>query len=213
MPFGAQMVTLLNNLGRNSEIIDTLRTNVESHPHIVAWRAALARAYTTTDQLEEAREHLDVLIGDRLAPPPHNWVTTDFYSTVSEVVTDLGSQEAASVLYERLQPIAGQVSVVSAAVTCSGSFAFYCGRLAVCLGRHDDAQRHFSDALAMNERLGARPWVVRTRRVWADMLVDRGAAGDTAEARDLIATALPEAETLGMAREVVCLERLKARLA
>ena len=34
----------------------------------------------------------------------------------------------------------------------------------------------------MNERLGARPYVVRTRRAWAAMLLDRGAPDDAARA-------------------------------
>jgi len=84
--------------------------------------------------------------------------------------------------------------------------------LAACLGRWDDAERHFTDALAMNERLGARPYVVRTRRAWASMLLDRNAPGDAARARDLIAAGRAEAEQLGMARELVRFERLTQRL-
>ena len=84
--------------------------------------------------------------------------------------------------------------------------------LAACLHRWDDAERHFADALAMNERLGARPYVVRTRRAWASMLLDRHAPGDATRARDLIAAGRAEAETLGMARELVRFERLTARM-
>jgi len=65
----------------------------------------------------------------------------------------------------------------------------------------------------MNERLGARPYVVRTRRAWAAMLLDRNAAGDRERARELIAAGRGEAEQLGMARELVRFERLQNRLA
>ena len=84
--------------------------------------------------------------------------------------------------------------------------------LAACLGRWDDAERHFTDALTMNERFGARPFVVRTRRAWAAMLLDRNAAGDAARARDLIDAGRAEAEQLGMTRELVRFERLRERL-
>jgi hypothetical protein len=84
--------------------------------------------------------------------------------------------------------------------------------LAACLDRWDDADRYFADALAMNERLGARPYAVRTRRAWAAMLLDRGAPGDSARVLDLIGAGLAEAGTLGMAREIVRLERLRARM-
>ena len=90
----------------------------------------------------------------------------------------------------------------------SRSSGLYAGMLAACLSRWDDAERHFADALAMNERLGARPYVVRTRRAWASMLLDRNAPGDAARARDLIAAGRAEAETLGMARELARFDRL-----
>jgi hypothetical protein len=68
-------------------------------------------------------------------------------------------------------------------------------------------------ALAMNERLGARPYVVHTRRAWAAMLLARAAPGDAARARDLIAAGRAEAEQLGMTREPVRFERFEAELA
>ncbi len=67
----------------------------------------------------------------------------------------------------------------------------------------------------MNERLGARPSNVRTRRAWASMLLDRNdpsRPGDGARARELIAAGSAEAEQLGMARELVRFERLLERL-
>ena len=84
--------------------------------------------------------------------------------------------------------------------------------LTACLGRWDDAERHFTDALAMNERFGACARPTGARRAWASMLLDRSAPGDAARARDLIATGHAEAEQLGMARELVRFERLEQRL-
>jgi hypothetical protein len=54
--------------------------------------------------------------------------------------------------------------------------------------------------------------VVRTRRGWAALLLDRDAPGDRERARELIAAGRAEAEQLGMARELVRFERLTARL-
>jgi hypothetical protein len=96
-------------------------------------------------------------------------------------------------------------------VVTQGSYGLPCGLLAACLGRWDDAEGHFTDALAMNERFGARPSIVRTRRAWASMLLDRNAPGDAARARELIAAGRDEAGQLGMARELVRFERLPER--
>ena len=44
------------------------------------------------------------------------------------------------------------------------------------------------------------------------MLLDRNAPGDAARARDLITAGRAEAETLGMAREIVRFQRQRQRL-
>jgi hypothetical protein len=64
----------------------------------------------------------------------------------------------------------------------------------------------------MNERIGARPYLVRTRRAWAAMLIDRNAPGDGARIAALMAAASGAAVELGMQREIVRLERLGARM-
>lgn len=209
-PFGAALVTHLHNKGRNAELVETLRANVESQPHISAWRAALARIYSSTDQHELGRAQLEVLKSAGF-DPPLNWVWCGFFAAVSEAATDLDDQEAAAILYEKLKPLSGQVAVLSCMIVCSGSLALYCGMLAACLQLWGDSESHFREALDMNERLGARPYVVRSRRGWAQMLLARAAPGDREQADRLITPALAEAETLGMAREVVLLQRMQAQ--
>jgi hypothetical protein len=59
-----------------------------------------------------------------------------------------------------------------------GFFAWSCGMLAAVLESWDEAERPFTAALAMNGHIGARPWIVHTRRSYAEMLVDRDAPGD-----------------------------------
>lgn len=208
--FGAQLYNLLHNQGRLAELADALRANVEGQPHIPAWRAALAGLYCETDRIPEAREQLEILRGNDFAQPI-NWSWTAYRVRVSEAVYDLGDRAAAAVLYDQLRPLAGQVDVLVVNILSSGAFSLYCGMLAACLGRWDDAERHFTEALAMNERLGARPYLVRTRRAWAAMLLDRDAAGDRARAAELISEGRAEAERLGMARELVRFERLRER--
>src|SRR5262249_4416635 len=199
------------NQGRLGELIDILSTNADASPHIPAWRAILARAYCDTDQTAQARAQVDALRVGGFDYPP-NWQWTGIVVALSEVVSDLQDRSAAAVLYERMRPIANQAEVFIIVIASQGSYGQFCGMLAACLGRWDDAERHFTDALEMNERLGARPSIVRTRRAWASMLLDRNAPGDAARPRDLIAAGRPEAEQLGMARELVRFERLSARL-
>jgi hypothetical protein len=60
------------------------------------------------------------------------------------------------------------------------------------------AEGHFIDALAMHEKMGARPWVARTQLAYAEMLLARRRRGDKARARDLLAEAVLTADALGM---------------
>jgi hypothetical protein len=75
--------------------------------------------------------------------------------------------------------------------------------------RWEDAERHFEHAVAMNDRLGAPPAAVGTRRAYAAMLLDRNAPGDEPRAAALIATALAETEQLDMPAEAAKLQRLR----
>jgi hypothetical protein len=131
---------------------------------------------------------------------------------LGEVCAYLQDAEAAAALYPQLVPVADQVATIAIWVGCYGSLHFPAGLLASCLRRWEEAERHFEGALATNERLEARPWVVRTRRGWAAMLLDRDASGDRERAAELIAAGRAEAEQLGMAREIVRFDRLRERM-
>ena len=76
-----------------------------------------------------------------------------------------------------------------------GSVSRHLGLLAWTLGRADDAEAHFEAALAMNERMGAEPWLARTRAEYARMLAARG---DHARARELSDAARAGFQALGI---------------
>jgi class 3 adenylate cyclase len=78
--------------------------------------------------------------------------------------------------------------------------------------RHfDDAERHFTDALAFDTKLRARPWLTHTQYQYAKMLVARDAPGDRAKAMGLLQQALDTAQELGMAKIVERALALKLR--
>jgi len=79
-----------------------------------------------------------------------------------------------------------------------GSASRYLGRLAWRMGRLDDAERHFEDALAANARMGAVQWIAHTRYDLARMLLERGGEGDRERADELLAEALADCERFGI---------------
>lgn len=79
------------------------------------------------------------------------------------------------------------------------------------MGRFDDATRHFEDALAFERRMGAHTWLARAQIDCARMCLNRGAAGDTERAVQLLNEALATSQALGLAGWVNLALPLKLR--
>jgi tetratricopeptide (TPR) repeat protein len=135
------------------------------------------------------------------------------WSVLAEVCSALEADAHASRLYELLLPYAGR-NAVSHPACAIGSVSRYLGLLAALLGRFDEAASHFEQALSMNERMGARPWLAHTQEDYAQMLLARAAPGDGDRARALLEQALSAYRDLGMephaARASALLERAPA---
>jgi len=65
--------------------------------------------------------------------------------------------------------------------------------------------------MTVNAQIGARTYLVRTRRAYANMLLDRDLPGDRKRAATLIEEGRGEARQLGMRREIERLDRLLSR--
>jgi hypothetical protein len=91
-------------------------------------------------------------------------------------------------------------NVLAADLHCQGSAARYLGILATVMGRLDEAERWLLQALAMNRRIGASPWVGHTLADLAAVLVKRGRPGDAAAAGSYLDDASAIARALEMPR-------------
>jgi class 3 adenylate cyclase len=80
------------------------------------------------------------------------------------------------------------------------------------MGHWEDAQRHFDEALAFDEKIGARPYLAGVQRWYADMLQEHGQPGDREKAQGLVNQALATFEELGMKKDVERALALKLRL-
>jgi hypothetical protein len=117
---------------------------------------------------------------------------------LADICTFLGDRARADMLYQILLPFAGRNVVISNAAVCCGALSRYLGALATTLERWDDAVHHFEDALAMNARMDARPWLAHTQEQYAGMLLARNQSGDRDKAAALLDAALITARELGM---------------
>ncbi len=104
--------------------------------------------------------------------------------------------ERAAPLYELLPY--GSLNAVAVREIALGSTSRPLGILATLLGRLEDAARHFEEALRMNEKMGARPWLADTQENHAWMLLQRNGRGDRERAEELVARAQATYLELGM---------------
>jgi DNA-binding CsgD family transcriptional regulator len=106
--------------------------------------------------------------------------------------------DTAQATYDLFYPLAPDGMVGSGLVSLHGSVHWSLGRLAALLGRTEQALDHFASALAVNTRLGARPFVVVTRLDWATTPAGRAVGDDLAQARELARQTADEARRLDM---------------
>ena len=119
-------------------------------------------------------------------------------SLVSEACALLDDASGAAPLYEQLAPFAGRHAIGHAEGSV-GAVDRYLGLLAATLGDLDDAVRHLTAAIEINERMGARPWTAHSQHDLAEVLLRRNAPEDRQRAADLERAAMAMARSLGMA--------------
>jgi DNA-binding NarL/FixJ family response regulator len=76
----------------------------------------------------------------------------------------------------------------------------FLGVLASALGEHDAADRHLTEAVRMEERIGATPFAAYAQVMHARALAARGRPGDRQRAQRLAERAAATARRLGAAR-------------
>jgi class 3 adenylate cyclase len=149
-------------------------------------------------RVEEARERFEEVAANDFAAIPRdvNWLGRTVL--LASTCADLGDCARAAVLYEKLLPHRVGVAVGGAGAVCFGPVAHALARLAALLERWDEAEGHFDAALALCEKLRARPLAARVRCHWAAMLAARDAGGDRERALSLANAAIAGAQQLGM---------------
>lgn len=219
MVYGAQILALRREQGRPQELEGATAAFAAQNPGILAWQAALAAIHRDLGREAEARRDFDQLAGQRFADVPRNGLWLITMTLLAEVCAFLDDRDRAADLYDLLLPHARLTVVVNNGVACSGSVARFLGLLAATMGRWDEATAHFEAALAMNARIGARPFEAHVQDEHAAMLLARHqvdcSSDDTMcahrrQARMLTESALATGRALGMA---LLVERAERRLA
>ncbi len=199
--FGLQIFGIRRDQGRLAELEPLVQNAIERFPEEPAWRAALTIVFLETGRLAEAQaSYSGLAVGspeEILRGTGQPGITLPL---LAELCASLGDTKRAALFYARLLPYAGRILDLAGRRGSLGSADRVLGNLQSVLSGWEAAERHFRRALAMLERLGARPWLARTQLDYARMLRTRNAAGDDQEARVLLDQALATAREIGMAK-------------
>jgi tetratricopeptide (TPR) repeat protein len=206
--YGSHLIFLRRVQGRLGELEAVMRGLVEQFPDVVGLRSPLAYVLGEVGRRDEARREFETLAADDFGALDRDLRWMPSICLAAQVCRRLGDAGRAAVLHDLLIPYAGRAVVnASGAGNCMGAVSHYLGLLCTTLGRWEEAERHFEDALGLNTRMRARPWIAHTRCEHGAMLLARGRPEDGARARALLAGALDHARELGMAG---LLERIPA---
>jgi class 3 adenylate cyclase/tetratricopeptide (TPR) repeat protein len=196
--FGLQMFALSRERGQLKGLEPVVRLFVEQNTAADTWRPGLAVIYSELGRTEEARAEFEHFASDDFEDLPRDAVWMGSMTYLADVCVFLGDKARASILYRLLLPFDGRNVVIGFAVVCYGALSRFLGALAATLERWDDAARHFEDALSMNARIEAWPWLAHTQYQYATMLLSRDLSGDRDRAFALLDSALAIAHRLGM---------------
>lgn len=200
-----QMFLLRREQGRIDETESLIRDSVDEFLSYPLHRPTLACLLLDLGRDAEAREIFEALARDDFAifHRDNEWLlATSMAAAACYMLNDV---KAAEVLHEQLLPFRGRHSV-GLAEGSVGAVDRYLGLLAGLLGRLDEAERHFEDAITMNDRMGARPWAAHSRHDLAQLLLTRGVTSDRERAMDLLGDALTAAREMGMATLITEIE-------
>jgi tetratricopeptide (TPR) repeat protein len=174
--------------GRASELEEDVRRSVQRDPALVAWRSCLAYVLCEAGRAEEARLEFEGLAVDDFARLPRDFTWATNLAILALACAWLGDRRRAELLYGLMLPYGPYVvRLTRFGAACMGSMSHYLGLLAGTLSRWDDAIAHFEDAIQMNARLGAPPFVANSRHQLARALRARGYSDDEGRAVDELA--------------------------
>ena len=192
--YGAQLLAVYRVRGDWSALAamaDLIAAAASANPGLPVLRTTLARSYCDLGRDEEAKATIDHDISNGFALFPYDLTWMSSMTTLSEICIHLGRTDGATLLYDWLRPWDAQVSTIG--ITTQGPVAFHLGSLAGLLGRLEEAEGYFTEALHVSQKLGSPYWIARTQFAWARL--DRKAGSDKAgRAETMLADALHSAE-------------------
>jgi DNA-binding CsgD family transcriptional regulator len=177
-------VVLHRERGELDEALGLMRVAAGARPD----NALIESSILHTRMLGGERPGADELarVVELLGDEPQDWLWVAAVAEAAQCAHRLGDEAAAEALLQRLRPYAHADRVVTCGPTVAfGAAGYFAGLAASTAGRVDDAVELLHRGLLVNERIGARPWILRSRSALADVLARRDRPGDATEVAEL----------------------------
>ena len=197
--YGGQVGVVLAQRGRQAELVPLFEQLVDENPGVGSFNQGLAMAYLDAGEDGRALALLEAAAADEFASFPQDLVWIFGITAYADVAVHLRATGPARILFELLAPFHDRVPIIAPAAV--PPVAFYLGGLATVLGRYDDAEAFFREAMDVNTRGRMKYSMVRTEIAWGRMMCARNGPGDRDRARVLFEQAAAAAATHGYAGE------------
>jgi DNA-binding SARP family transcriptional activator len=155
----AQLTGLREEQGRLAEIRDEA-VALYGGGRQPLWLGMVAVVETATGNVEGAADPLSMFLRTYRRRGPTLLAPVALAAYAATPMVRIGTRRQARELYDLIAPHAGRGGYFA---YFSGPIDLYLGLLARHLDRHEDAQRHFRDAAAFCDRIGAPVWGRRCR--------------------------------------------------
>lgn len=172
--------------------IDLTREAVGERPgHL--FEAATARMYVYLGRHDQAAVELERLLPLALASSGPRWLGA--MADLAFAAVSVGDASAAAKIYPAMAPYRGMLVVRGGANSAWGPVSHHLGLLAATMGRTADAIRDLREAIELEERIGALPFLAHSLAGLAGALAR---AGDGAQAAACRRRSREIAQRLGM---------------
>jgi DNA-binding CsgD family transcriptional regulator len=172
-----------------------------AHAGLIMWEAG------ETDRAHRYFERLRPVV----ATLPEDGMWLAVVLEAGELATRLGDTATAELCLDRATPYAAHfIAGGSGSVRCDGSVSRVLGVIAAALGRADEAERRLTDAVAMEDRIGALPYRVLSEIALARLLAAR--PDERERAAGLVRRAMDTARRIGMGPAQAAASELAARI-
>jgi ATP/maltotriose-dependent transcriptional regulator MalT len=171
--YGIQMFGVRREQGRLAELSPVIRILTAGNREQGPWQPGFVSLLVELGMEAEARTHLAQITREGLEPFRTSlWVASLTY--ITDACAVVGDEDAAALVYQELEPLAGTNVMITQGVACYGSADRYLGMLATTLGEWERAAQHYEDAIDLNRQMGTTTWLAHTEYEYARMLLARG---------------------------------------